>query len=467
MENTIFVQIASYRDNQLIPTLLDLHTHAANPQNLHVTVAWQHGPEDTIEDLIKDYAFSIIEHQETFSDEIKKIRKIENDKLIYLSFDGSFIRFIDIHYNDTLGACWARNKIQQYYENEKYTLQLDSHHRFVDNWDTLCIDMVESLRYKSKKPVLTSYVSSFDPENDPAGRINEPWKMDFDRFIPEGAVFFRPSTIDDWRERTEPMMGRFYSGHFAFADGSFAEEVQHDPEYFFHGEEISIGVRAFTHGYDLYHPHKVVAYHEYTRKGRIKVWDDHTTMQKNRGKISLDWVERNNICHKRNRILFGMDGEDPKQIDFGKYGFGIARSLKDFEEYAGMSFKYRSIQQCVLDRKEPSLTWKTYDSEDEWKQSLLRSNDVRILLNKNELKDENGNIPDDYDFWYVGVHDKDYKEISRKDITTEEIYNHLKNDFVDYRFIFLGDINNVPKTFTIWPHTKSKEWMTRIVKPAE
>lgn len=209
-----------------------------------------------------------------------------------------------------------------------------------------------------------------------------------------------------------------------------------------------------------------MAFHEYTRKGRIKVWDDHTTLQKNRGKISLDWVERNNLCHKRNRILFGMDGEDSSQIDFGKYGFGTERTLKDFEEYAGMSFKYRSIQQCVLDKMEPSLTWKSYDSEEDWKRTLLRSNDVRILLNKDELKDANGNIPDDYDFWYVGIHDKDYKEISRKDITTDEIYEHLKNQFIDYRFIFLGDVNNVPKTFTIWPHSKSKEWLQRIIKPA-
>ena len=469
MQQNIFIQLASYRDNQLLPTLLDMHNNAEHPENLSIVVAWQHGPEDTVEDFIKN-GFKLnensIDPRNNLTEKEKIDRNIGNDKLISLSFLGSDLKLIDIHYLETTGACWARNKIQQYYSGEKYTLQLDSHHRFVPHWDSLLIEMIESLRYKSKKPLLTGYISSFDPENDPEGRINEPWKMDFDRFIPEGRVFFRPSTIDNWRERTEPMLGRFYSAHFAFADGSFATEVQHDPEYFFHGEEISIGVRAFTHGYDIYHPHRVVAFHEYTRKGRIKVWDDHTTLQKNHGKITLDWVERNNLCHKRNRILFGMDGEDPAQINFGKYGFGTERTVKDFEEYAGMSFKYRSIQQCVLDRTEPTLTWKVYDNSDEWKRTLLRSNDVRILLNKDELKDENGNVPDDYDFWYVGVHDKEYKEISRKDITTAEIYEHLKNQFVDYRFIFLGDVNNAPETFTIWPHTKSKEWMTRIVKPA-
>ena len=36
----------------------------------------------------------------------------------------------------------ARNLIQQEYNNEKYTLQLDSHHRFVKNWDTKLITML-------------------------------------------------------------------------------------------------------------------------------------------------------------------------------------------------------------------------------------------------------------------------------------------------------------------------------------
>ena len=44
-------------------------------------------------------------------------------------------KIIDIDYKDSQGVCWARNTIQQYYEDEEYTLQLDSHHRFVPNWD--------------------------------------------------------------------------------------------------------------------------------------------------------------------------------------------------------------------------------------------------------------------------------------------------------------------------------------------
>lgn len=453
--STIFVQIACYKDPELLPTITDLVNNATHPENLHIVTAWQHGEDGTLEDFMGE-GIDIL----SFEEDISHLPDFELfDAVINAEYGGAKITIIDIDYLNTKGACWARNKIQQMYLGEKYTLQLDSHHRFVKEWDDISIEMLEELRADGiVKPLLTGYIPSFDPTNDPKSRINVPWKMDFDRFIPEGAVFFRPSSIENWKALTRPVRSRFYSAHFCFTDGKFVEEVQHDPEYFFHGEEISIAVRAFTHGYDLFHPHKVIAWHEYTRKGRTKIWDDHTTPEKTKGKVELDWVERNNMCHKRNRILFGMDGEDPTQIDFGKYGFGTERTLREYEEYAGISFEHRGVQQMTLDKKEPPNNM-PYTTEDEWRTTLSRSNDVRILFHKNEL----GEILDDYDFFYVGAHDADSNEIYREDLVGAKIYKELSGEWVDFRLIFLAD--KIPTTFTVWPHSKSKGWLERLVKP--
>ena len=242
--DTIFVQIASYRDPQLIPTIDNMLANASNPNNLTICICWQHCDDDKWDNL----------------DKYKKDKRF---------------KIIDIDYLQSKGVCWARNQVQQLYNKEKYTLQLDSHHRFMKNWDKELISMINNLKKKGyKKPLLTAYIPSFDPDNDPADRVNEPWKMNFDRFIPEGAVFFLPASFDIWDDKTQPLPARFYSAHFCFTLGRFAKEVQHDPEYYFHGEEISIAVRAYTHGYDLFHPHKVICWHEYTRKGRSKQWDD-------------------------------------------------------------------------------------------------------------------------------------------------------------------------------------------------
>jgi hypothetical protein len=451
-DNSIFVQIASYRDPQLIPTLNDLMFNATRPHDLSVVVCWQHGAEQTLNTFVED-GFNLLAKE-------KAPEHLGDYDVHVLSKNGMHVKLMDVHYNDSQGACWARNAIQQFYNDHRYTLQLDSHHRFVKHWDSILIDMIERIRPESPKPLITGYIPSFDPENDPAGRNMIPWKMDFDRFIPEGTVFFLPASIDNWQERNgKPMKARFYSAHFAFADGIFANEVQHDPFLFFHSEEMSIAVRAFTHGYDLYHPTVLVAWHEYTRKGRVKIWDDHTTPQKNKGKVPLDWVQRNDASHKRNRTLFGTpkEGEILENIDFGKYGFGNVRTVRQYEEYVGLGFKYHGVQQETLDKKEPPNTFK-YETEEQWKNSFVRSNDIRICFPVKEL----GEIEPDFDFWFVGAHDSSGKEIFRKDAVRHEIVEYVKNEFLDFRLIFLS--NEKPATYTVWTHSASKGWLTKVDK---
>jgi hypothetical protein len=200
----------------------------------------------------------------------------------------------------------------------------------------------------SKKPILTSYVPSFNPLNPKETYEKVPWRMDFYEFTDEGTVLFVPNQIQDYEKFTSPIPARFYSAHFAFTDGKFCEEVSHDPEYYFYGEEISITVRAFTHGYDLYHPHKVIIWHEYTREARIKHWDDHDLNKSI--KIDKSWWERDASSHKRNRVLFGIDNDESIIIS-PKYQMGTQRSISDYERYAGINFKDQTISLYTLSGK--------------------------------------------------------------------------------------------------------------------
>ena len=86
------------------------------------------------------------------------------------------VKIIESNWRDSKGACWARHAIQKnLYNNEKYYLQLDSHHRFAENWDDSLITMLKGLqKEKHPKPLITGYIPSFNPENDPAGRVTEP-----------------------------------------------------------------------------------------------------------------------------------------------------------------------------------------------------------------------------------------------------------------------------------------------------
>lgn len=93
-QETIFIQIASYRDPQLVLTLKDMLEKAKYPENLRVGICWQHCKDDAwdnLDEYIEDKRF----------------------------------RIIDIDYKESKGVCWARNLVQQLYQEEKYTLQLE------------------------------------------------------------------------------------------------------------------------------------------------------------------------------------------------------------------------------------------------------------------------------------------------------------------------------------------------------
>lgn len=413
-KNTIFVQIASYRDPQLLPTLKDMIDKADHPELLRFGICWQHCDKDDWDN----------------------INEFKNDPRF---------RILDVNYLDSKGVCWARNSVQSLYEGEKYTIQLDSHHRFTDHWDTKLINMLKGLQKQGhKKPLITGYIPSFDPDNDPAGRVNEPWKMNFDRFIPEGAVFFLPASYEPHDDITQPLPARFYSAHFAFSVGEFSIEVPHDPEYYFHGEEISIAVRAYTWGYDLFHPNTVVCWHEYTRKGRTKQWDD-----------DKDWASRNNYCHLKNRKLFEMDGEK-RDIDFGRYGFGSVRTLRDYEKYSGLCFGKRAIQKRVIDRKPPPDPETTNLADEEFDSTLLK-------IFKHCIDIQYDQVPEnDYDFWAVAFKDENGEDMYRQDADADEILS-MKNDPDSYCKVWREfQAEKLPTSWIVWPHSIKKGWADPI-----
>ena len=143
--DTIFISIASYRDKELVPTIKDCLNQAQYPDRLRFTICWQHSKEDKWDNL----------------DEFKNDRRFN---------------IIDIDYKDSRGACWARHHIQKFYDNETYSLQLDSHHRFIKNWDEECIKMYKlAIKQGYPKPLLTTYIGSYFPEKDPKDREEGVW----------------------------------------------------------------------------------------------------------------------------------------------------------------------------------------------------------------------------------------------------------------------------------------------------
>jgi hypothetical protein len=408
----IFVSIAAYRDPELIPTIKDLLSTCSNPSDLHICIGWQHSKEDTWDTL----------------DEFK---------------DDPRFTIIDVDYKEAKGVCWMRKQIQDYYQGEEYYLQLDSHHRFSQDWDVTLKDYLHYLQCKNYlKPILTAYIPGYFPDRDPEGRVQEVWGLNIQRFMPSGVIFLQPHHVDNWQELTEPFKARFISAHFIFTIGKFVEEVPYDELLYFHGEESSLAARAYTYGYDLFSPHRPIVWHEYTREGKKKHWDD-----------NQDWKQRDDDSYARYRKLMGQDEgcTSCQRKSIAPRYFGTARTFEQYEKYAGLKFSTRQIHIETKNNNFPPI-------KSDYESGLTDTQKYCIDVYKGSLTET------DYDNFAIAFLDKDGNDIHRQDADKKEIQSLFNQNETD-KFIHIWrtfDHTERPHSWRVWPHSESKGWLDRI-----
>lgn len=374
----IFVQLASYRDPQLIPTIQYALQKANHPERLVFGICWQY--DDT-----------------------------ENPN----HFDGNpQFRVSKFHYSESQGLGWARNQTNLLLEDEKYTLQLDSHHRFLEGWDTMMIEDYEQATTLSKKPILTTYLTPFSVETDPGcgcrrdSSLNPiPCLMSQYEFSPDKLLMSMPWYIQNYKERTEVIKARTISGHFYFTISKFVKEVPYDPDIYFGGycEETTMSVRAWTSGYDFFSPYRQYIWHEYTREGRPKHWEDHGI----KSETDKTSGERDAFARRKTRQIFG---QEENGIDLGIYGLGTVRTLHEYEEFGGFDFINCKIHDYTLAVKEPPNPgpWEKGFIAQKYKLSL--DWDIDFFKRHNYLNPK---------FLTLGVFGEDGTEILRRDFTIE------------------------------------------------
>lgn len=392
----IFVQIASYRDPELVPTIRDCIAKAEHPENLTFGICWQRDEKESLQEFATDPRFQVI----------------------------------DIPWHQSKGLCWARSLIQPLWKGEEYTLQLDSHHRFAQNWDTELIEMMRLTG--SPKPIVGSYAGMYRPSDNKLLNM-DPYKMVPDKFTESGTILFLPHGIPDWKSLTKPIRARFVSGHFFFTIGQHCVEYKYDPNLYFAGDEISLSIRSFTLGYDLFHPHKLVVWHEYTREGRTKHWSDHDEKLKSLGHTELTWWERDVASKRRLRHMLR---EEDNGIDLGIYGLGTVRTHRDYELYAGIDFKRRKLHPRAKLGEEPPI-----NDETDWAKLEEKEYTFTVTLPPTE----------NFKFIYVGVESESGKVLYRRDLTTYQ--PTLDISFKSY---------DAPKKWVFWPVDTAGQWMNRI-----
>lgn len=396
---TLFINIASYRDPELIPTLRDMIATARHPQNLRIAICWQHDDENVT-------LFTEAGMTQTGSE-------TQGDESVWrFLWHGAQITIVPVHYYRSRGACWARFIAERFFSDEDFTLQIDSHCRFTEHWDHSMIEMLNGLKILSARPVLSTYPPAYDPLEEAVEKRGEfASRLIFREFSKEGLPMLSSTPLNS----ESPVRGSYLAGGFIFAEGSFVKDVANDPNIFFAGEEIAMAARAYTHGYDIYTPHKILLWHYYGRRKENKVWGDHNGEAKTSGEVELAWWERDAISKKRIRTLFGLEDQP---VDLGIYTLGKVRSLYQFERSAGIDFKRRAVLPEVIDNTKRSVFLPDEWPDDvEWAQRLTSPFVKSLQLKKTDTDAAIATAS----WWYLGVYSSTNRLMNEKKFSQAEM----------------------------------------------
>lgn len=295
-KDKILVEIASYRDPELLNTIHSALIQADYPERICFSVCYQ--GDDT-----KD---------------LEKLKKIDNCKIKWLTE------------KETRGSCYARYLCQKMIEDEKYIYQIDSHMRFVKHWDTLLIEDLLSLN--DQKAIISFYPQCcteemmslplddkmFDEPSNGGIMYTTGFRDENSPFI---KILCEPINKTDSRAHTR---NAFISGGNFFSFSEVHKEVLHDPKMYFYGDELFMSINLFTHGWNVYNSGSGYIYHQYNRKNQVfpKV--------------------KNAMINEHDRFIDVLKHKN--EIDYIKqYNIGSQRTIEEFEKFAGIDFTNKTI----------------------------------------------------------------------------------------------------------------------------
>ena len=272
---TIFVSIASYRDYRCPHTLRQLFAHATYPERIRVAIVDQLKPETDV-----NCAKSTICDHQTNEDGRHKEGEEDSEEDGEEDLLCKYSHLIDVYEMDAtlaVGPVLARHIGNRMYRGEYFAMQSDAHMEFIKGWDVDIIQQWKSA--KNEMAVLTTYVSDVD------GHYNHTTGMSIATSRPKMCnTDFDTDYYDNRLSNLmhgqqpegepdifgEPTLHPFWAAGFSFARGHFLVQVPYDQylPMIFQGEEINIGLRGFTYGYDFYAPERSVIYHYYSNGGK-------------------------------------------------------------------------------------------------------------------------------------------------------------------------------------------------------
>lgn len=290
----IFVSIASYMDTELPKTVDDLLKKSKHPENIVIGIVEQ------------------------------------NAKGRFYSFDHlNNVKKKDVVLQNSKGAGYARKLAMEMYDGEDYFLQIDSHMRFENNWDEKMINILNQAQEISgtKKVILSQYPAPYFVGSDNNDYFP---KQDKDYWDAPSWSKVANNASGQWSAKRQKMkdLSKPHKSHtvlagYIFSIGKLVEEVPYDERISFMGEELCFAIRAYTRGWEIFAPNKMLLYHFYKRSEYPKLW--------NTGSLKSKWFDfekQSNLVQES--VLTGMER--------GVYGVEDYERFLDYQDMIGIDF---------------------------------------------------------------------------------------------------------------------------------
>ncbi len=299
----IFVLMASYRDSECQFTVRDLFEKASHPERVFVGICWQY-------DMLHGQDNHCFEHPYPYPEHV---------------------RVVAYDFRDAKGANWGRHQASLLWQGEEYVFFTEPHIRYEEGWDEILLAMHANA--PSPRSVLTSIQMSYTQPNQ-LGRAFVA-SMSLRAFHTNDVVLINSHHVPDHIIPDKPFPSPVLVVSSLFGPSEFLKQVPIDPHIYFEGDESSHSVRAWTHGWDIFCMNIPLSFHLDDRSTRPLHWND----------IPERSSELSNRSAERFRYLLNMEDNvsDEALTEIDIYNLGNVRSLKEYEEFAGIDFRNRII----------------------------------------------------------------------------------------------------------------------------
>jgi [Skp1-protein]-hydroxyproline N-acetylglucosaminyltransferase len=329
-QRTIFLAIASYRDFECRSTVESAFKWAKHPERVRVAVVDQ-----------------IMDGEDVVCNE--PIEPCEDNPEQALCKYKDRVDVYEMEAQLSIGPVFARHIGNRMYRGEYYITQSDAHVTFTKHWDDDIIRQMESTH--DEMAVLSTYLTDIQGSIDAAGNSKRKTRPIMCNTVYEGGAQGMHLRHGSQPEREpvihgSPQLQPWWAAGYSFSRGHFLVNVRYDylQPMIFQGEEMSIGIRGFSIGYDFYAPERSVCFHHYAVGKNAKI----------RNKVHHFWENDRTYSgtgKKAMKRLLGIVHMNP-EIDVSEwdhtdeelYGLGGVRTPEKFYELFGIHVQKKTVE---------------------------------------------------------------------------------------------------------------------------